>query len=129
MNRFFSAFVWMPALACVARGNTSTVEKPDRALWLSQHPPAVWLFAVDDVADARGDEMRARLWTDLANNTFWGSCDDPAEYYATDRRVGRYVSLRCWAGRAELELRAHAGDAARYAPNRSGLDRCRSWCG
>jgi hypothetical protein len=42
---------------------------------------------VDDIADAPGNEIRARLWSDLANNIFWGSCGDPAEYFATDRRA------------------------------------------
>jgi len=90
VNKLLGVFVYVAAVACVACGNTSTVDEPTRVLGVSQRSPSVWLFAVDDVADEAGNEMRERVWAGLARRVFSGSCGaplDPAEYYATDRRA------------------------------------------
>ena len=73
----------------VPRG-VSTEAKPSKVLQSGRNSPAVWLFAVDDVDDSRGAELRERLWTNLVHHfsdSGSGGCGDPAQYVAIDRRA------------------------------------------
>lgn len=93
MNRFFRTFAWVTCvacLACVSCGEASTDAEPSKVLQFGRNSPAVWLFAVDDVGDPRGAELRERLWTNLVqhlSDSGLGGCGDPAQYVAIDRRA------------------------------------------